>query len=88
MMPNILVGLVEGSAMFKRWYYEAEVEHIEQMTNQKCHLRVGWANTVGYLPYPGAGEKWGGNGVGDDFFSYGFDGKYMYTGKSRMLSIF
>uniref|UniRef100_A0A2I3GX59 Ryanodine receptor 2 n=1 Tax=Nomascus leucogenys TaxID=61853 RepID=A0A2I3GX59_NOMLE len=37
-------------------------------------LRVGWASTEGYSPYPGGGEEWGGNGVGDDLFSYGFDG--------------
>ena len=25
------------------------------------HFRVGWGNTSGYIPYPGGGEKWGGN---------------------------
>jgi ryanodine receptor 2 len=33
-----------------------------------------------YIPYPGGGEKWGGNGVGDDLYSYGFDGAYLWTG--------
>lgn len=33
-----------------------------------------------YLPYPGGGEKWGGNGVGDDFYSFGFDGANLWTG--------
>ena len=32
-------------------------------------------STSGYIPYPGGGEKWGGNGVGDDLYSYGFDGE-------------
>lgn len=32
------------------------------------------------MPYPGGGEKWGGNGVGDDLYSYGFDGAYLWTG--------
>ncbi|CAG7819792.1 unnamed protein product, partial [Allacma fusca] len=33
-----------------------------------------------YIPFPGGGEKWGGNGVGDDLYSYGFDGAYLWTG--------
>jgi hypothetical protein len=33
-----------------------------------------------YVAYPGGGEKWGGNGVGDDLFSYGFDGAQLWTG--------
>lgn len=44
------------------------------------HLRIGWANSKGYVPYPGGGEKWGGNGVGDDLYSFGFDGAYLWTG--------
>ena len=48
--------------------------------------RVGWGNTAGYIPYPGGGEKWGGNGVGDDLYSYGFDGAYLWTGgRSTMV---
>ena len=35
-----------------------------------------------YIPYPGGGEKWGGNGVGDDLYSYGFDGAFLWTGES------
>lgn len=44
------------------------------------HLRIGWANTAGYVPYPGGGEKWGGNGVGDDLYSFGYDGANLWTG--------
>lgn len=33
-----------------------------------------------YVAYPGGGEKWGGNGVGDDLYSYGFDGAQLWTG--------
>ncbi|KAJ8982742.1 hypothetical protein NQ317_014040 [Molorchus minor] len=36
--------------------------------------------TYSYIPYPGGGEKWGGNGVGDDLYSYGFDGAYLWSG--------
>lgn len=32
------------------------------------------------MAYPGGGEKWGGNGVGDDLYSYGFDGAQLWTG--------
>ena len=39
-----------------------------------------------YVPYPGGGEKWGGNGVGDDLFSFGFDGANLWTGgRSSMV---
>ncbi len=81
MMPNVMVGVVEGSAWFKRWYYEVEVEHLEQMTRSQPYLRVGWGNTNGYRPFPGSGDHRGGNGVGDDIFSYGFDGQNMWTGR-------
>lgn len=39
------------------------------------------------MPYPGGGEKWGGNGVGDDLYSYGFDGAYLWTGGRSTLVI-
>ncbi|XGW02944.1 hypothetical protein V3C99_014731 [Haemonchus contortus] len=87
MMPNVLVGVVDGSALFRRWYFEAEVEHIEKMTKEDPYLRVGWANSVGFKPFPGSGDKWGCNGVGDDFYSYGFDGRCVYfAGRGRVVS--
>ncbi|XP_063865198.1 ryanodine receptor-like isoform X9 [Scylla paramamosain] len=78
--PNIFVGQVEGSAIYQRWYYEVTLDHIEQSSHLPPHLRIGWANTKGYVSYPGGGEKWGGNGVGDDLYSYGFDGSFLWTG--------
>ena len=50
LIPNILVGLVDGSSLFKRWYYEAEVEHVEacEGADEPPYLRVGWANSVGF----------------------------------------
>lgn len=38
-----------------------------------------------YVPYPGGGKKWGGNGVGDDLYSFGFDGAYLWTGGRKTL---
>ncbi|XP_050555823.1 ryanodine receptor isoform X36 [Spodoptera frugiperda] len=78
--PNIFVGRVEGSAVYRKWYFEVTMDHIEKTTHMMPHLRIGWANTTGYVPYPGGGEKWGGNGVGDDLYSYGFDGAYLWSG--------
>ncbi|KJH53389.1 RIH domain protein [Dictyocaulus viviparus] len=87
MMPNVLVGVVEASALFRRWYFEAEVEHIEKMTKEDPYLRIGWANSHGFRPFPGSGDRWGCNGVGDDFYSYGFDGRCVYfAGKGRVVA--
>ncbi|XP_070851060.1 ryanodine receptor isoform X14 [Drosophila suzukii] len=81
--PNIFVGRVDGSSMYQKWYFEVTMDHIEQTTHMMPHLRIGWANTSGYVPYPGGGKKWGGNGVGDDLYSFGFDGAYLWTGGRR-----
>lgn len=82
MRPNIFLGVSEGSAQYKKWYYELMVDHTEPfVTAEATHLRVGWASTEGYSPYPGGGEEWGGNGVGDDLFSYGFDGLHLWAGE-------
>ncbi|KPJ17609.1 Ryanodine receptor 44F [Papilio machaon] len=78
--PNIFVGRVEGSAVYQKWYFEVTMDHIEKTTHMMPHLRIGWANTSGYVPYPGGGEKWGGNGVGDDLYSFGFDGAHLWVG--------
>ncbi|XP_060765620.1 ryanodine receptor 1 isoform X1 [Neoarius graeffei] len=82
MRPNIFLGTCEGSTQYKKWYYELIVDHVEPfLTAQVGHLRVGWALTEGYSPYPGGGEGWGGNGVGDDLYSYGFDGLHLWSGR-------
>ncbi|KQS70834.1 uncharacterized protein Dere_GG23389, isoform B [Drosophila erecta] len=85
--PNIFVGRVDGSSMYQKWYFEVTMDHIEQTTHMMPHLRIGWANTSGYVPYPGGGKKWGGNGVGDDLYSFGFDGAYLWTGGRRTLVV-
>ncbi|KAK2879234.1 hypothetical protein Q8A67_020025 [Cirrhinus molitorella] len=82
MRPNIFVGVSEGSAQYRKWYFELVIDHVDHfLTGEPSHLRVGWASTKGYAPYPGGGEGWGGNGVGDDLYSYGFDGLHMWSGR-------
>ncbi|XP_039597204.1 ryanodine receptor 3 isoform X6 [Polypterus senegalus] len=82
MRPNIFLGISEGSAQYKKWYYELMIDQVDPfVTNEPSHLRVGWATTEGYAPYPGGGEGWGGNGVGDDLYSYGFDGLHLWSGR-------
>uniref|UniRef100_A0A8W4FKY0 Ryanodine receptor 1 n=1 Tax=Sus scrofa TaxID=9823 RepID=A0A8W4FKY0_PIG len=79
--PNIFVGRAEGTTQYSKWYFEVMVDEVVPfLTAQATHLRVGWALTEGYSPYPGGGEGWGGNGVGDDLYSYGFDGLHLWTG--------
>lgn len=57
------------------------------MTKEVPYLRIGWANSTGFKPFPGSGDKWGCNGVGDDFYSYSFDGKSIFfAGKARKVS--
>lgn len=82
MRPNIFLGVSEGSAQYRKWYYELIVDQVEPfVTAEATHLRLGWATTDGYSPYPGGGEGWGGNGVGDDLYSYGFDGLHLWSGR-------
>ncbi|XP_060131529.1 ryanodine receptor 1 isoform X2 [Zootoca vivipara] len=82
MRPNIFLGTHDGSTQYKKWYYEMIVDYVEPfVTSQATHLRVGWAMVEGYSPYPGGGEGWGGNGVGDDLFSFGFDGLHLWSGR-------
>ncbi|XP_034097139.1 ryanodine receptor 3-like isoform X2 [Gymnodraco acuticeps] len=61
MRPNIFLGVAEGSAQYKKWYFELVIDQVDHfVTGEPTHLRVGWANTKGYAPYPGGGEGWGG----------------------------
>ncbi|XP_069065087.1 ryanodine receptor 3 isoform X1 [Pleurodeles waltl] len=82
MRPNIFLGVAEGSAQYKKWYFELMIDQVDPfLTAEPTHLRVGWASTSGYAPYPGGGEGWGGNGVGDDLHSFGFDGLHLWSGR-------
>uniref|UniRef100_A0A8C5ALD5 Ryanodine receptor 2 n=1 Tax=Gadus morhua TaxID=8049 RepID=A0A8C5ALD5_GADMO len=81
MRPNIFLGVSEGSAQYRKWYYELIVDQVQPfVTAEATHVRVGWASTDGYAPYPGGGEGWGCNGAGDDLYSYSFDGLHLWSG--------
>lgn len=85
MRPNIFLAMGDTSAQHRRWYYELVVDQAEPfLTAEPTHLRVGWAFTKGYLPRPTGGEGWGGNGVGDDLYSFGFDGLHLWSGKEEI----
>lgn len=89
MRPNIFLSFGEDSAQHRRWYYEVVVDHLESfLTPEPTHLRVGWACTEGYRPRPSGGEGWGGNGVGDDLCSYGFDGLHLWSGTDDVRTSF
>ena len=84
MRPNIFLALGDDSAQHRRWYYELVVDHVDPfLTSEPTHLRVGWACSEGYHPRPTGGEGWGGNGVGDDLCSYGFDGLQLWSGEDE-----
>uniref|UniRef100_A0A3P9I4J1 Ryanodine receptor 2b (cardiac) n=1 Tax=Oryzias latipes TaxID=8090 RepID=A0A3P9I4J1_ORYLA len=81
MRPNIFIDPGEASSQHRRWYFELVVDHVNPfLTFEPTHLRVGWACTKGYQPKPRGGEGFGGNGVGDDLCSYGFDGLHLWSG--------
>ena len=79
--PNLFVGYGERSAQYRKWYFEVQVLQMDECSlSQATHLRVGWANTSGFAAYPGAGDGFGTCGVGDDLYSFGFDGLSLWTG--------
>ncbi|PAA86181.1 hypothetical protein BOX15_Mlig033273g1 [Macrostomum lignano] len=80
--PNVSVKIADGVAMYSRWCFEVVVDSIEQKTDSPTHLRIGWANADGFLPYPARGTNWGCNGLGDDIYSFAFDGNHLWTNQS------
>ncbi|XP_071962240.1 ryanodine receptor 2-like isoform X3 [Antedon mediterranea] len=78
--PNIFIGLSTGAAIYKKWYYEVAIDEVETANARPPHIRIGWATTDSFRPYPRGGEGWGSNGVGDDLGSFAFDGLNIWTG--------
>ncbi|KAF6780008.1 hypothetical protein AHF37_01425 [Paragonimus kellicotti] len=83
MRPNIFVGIKEGGSMYPKWYFEVLIDTLETVTHQPAQIRVGWANTEGYDAQPGGGAGWGATSLGDDLYSYAFDGKFLWAGGKR-----
>ncbi|CAF4797842.1 unnamed protein product [Rotaria sp. Silwood1] len=77
MRPNIVVGVEDGESMYKKWYFEVVIDHIEQVTHVQPHIRIGWATTH-FQPSPGHGDGFSSNGIGDNTYSYGFDGQNIW----------
>ncbi|VDP80904.1 unnamed protein product [Echinostoma caproni] len=88
MRPNIFVGIKEGGSMYPKWYFEVIIDALETVTHQPAQIRIGWGNTEGYDAQPGGGAGWGAASLGDDLFSYAFDGRYLWAGgKPKQASI-
>jgi len=82
------MGVSDSCAQYKKWYYEVLVEKVESSGScRHPYLRVGWANTSGFSPYPVGGDFYGENGVGDDAYSFGFDGINLWTGNNIMFIV-
>ncbi|CAF1381800.1 unnamed protein product, partial [Adineta ricciae] len=82
MRPNIVVGIEDGESMYRKWYFEVIIDYIEQVTHMQPHVRVGWATTH-FQPSPGHGDGFSANGIGDNTYSYGFDGRNIwFAGRS------
>lgn len=77
MRPNIVVGVEDGESMYTKWYFEVVIDHIEQVTHARPHIRIGWATTQ-FQPSPGHGDGFSANGIGDNTYSYGFDGQNVW----------
>jgi ryanodine receptor 2 len=75
-----MVGVVHGESMYKKWYFEVEVDFIEIVDSNPPHCRIGWANTD-FQPTPAGSDGFTSVGVGDDVNSYGFDGLSLWFGK-------
>lgn len=86
--PNVFLCARDDCAQYGKWYYEVVVEKAEPfVTAEPTHLRVGWASTEGFCPALTGGHGWGSNGVGDDLYSYGFDGLHLWTGKMNSIEL-
>lgn len=74
--------------MYPKWYFEVIIDSLETVTHQPAQIRVGWGNTEGYDAQPGGGAGWGAASLGDDLFSYAFDGRCLWAGgKPKQASI-
>uniref|UniRef100_A0A5K3EZT7 EF-hand domain-containing protein n=2 Tax=Mesocestoides corti TaxID=53468 RepID=A0A5K3EZT7_MESCO len=80
MRPNVFVGIKPGGSMYTKWYFEVFIDALETVSHQPPGIRIGWGNTDGFTPHPVGGPGWGGISLGDDFYSFAFDGQNLWTG--------
>ena len=78
-----MVGVEQGESMYKKWYFEVEIDFIENLGSTPPHCRIGWANTE-FNPTPDGSDGFSSIGVGDDVNSFGFDGANLWFGKSSI----
>lgn len=79
---------LQGGSMYTKWYFEIFIDQLETISHQKASIRIGWGNTDGYTPHPVGGPGWGGISLGDDFYSFAFDGENLWTGgKKKFVSM-
>jgi ryanodine receptor 2 len=84
--PNIMVGVEDGESMYKKWYFEVEMDLCESQNGMQPHFRIGWA-TNEFQPSPDGSDGFDSVAIGDDYFSYGFDGiSLWYAGRSRQIN--
>ena len=80
MRPNLSICVDKRSTVYKKWYFEVAIDKQEAGTSRPVHFRVGWATSAGFRTHLRGGEGWGNPGVGDDLYSFGFDGMNLWTG--------
>lgn len=84
--PNIMVGANQGESMYKKWYFEIEIDFIESISYNQPHCRIGWASSEFY-PTPDSADGFSCVGIGDDCYSYGFDGQSLwYSGRNKEIN--
>lgn len=74
--------------MYTKWYFEVFIDALENIAHQPAGIRIGWGNTDGYTPHPVGGPGWGGISLGDDFYSFAFDGQNLWTGGKAKQALF
>jgi ryanodine receptor 2 len=81
-----MVGVEDGESMYKKWYFEVELDLYEVQNGAQPHFRIGWATTE-FQPTPDGSDGFSSMGVGDDFYSYGFDGASLwYAGRPKQIN--
>lgn len=86
--PNIMVGVEDGESMYKKWYFEVEIDYCERPSgsNSSPHCRIGWA-TTDFQPTTDGADGLASIGIGDDMHSYGFDGiSLWFAGRSKQIN--